>query len=265
VYVRKVAGARAGQPVVELVDECGEAMADVAGFLRLLTVRDYSPNTVRAYAHDLQKLFLFLHGRGWTVEEFTPSRTVEFVEWLRARSSPRKAQQLDLALTANGGRLLSAKTCNRVLAAVSSFFEFLISVERYSGAENPVVSVTDLAAARVPGRSRPPLVTSRPQRPVRRALRVKTVGTREARQYPPYFLGSIVYYEEEGTTYVVDGQQRITTNHLMLIHLYRLLIDQGATGDARHVETLVRPDRGDQLFAIDIPRARPHVRGVDER
>ncbi|PRY18678.1 GmrSD restriction endonuclease domain-containing protein [Pseudosporangium ferrugineum] len=78
-------------------------------------------------------------------------------------------------------------------------------------------------------------------------------GTREARQYPPYFLGSIVYYEEDATTYVVDGQQRITTLHLLLIHLYRLLLEQGATGDARHLETLVRPNRGDQTFAIDIP------------
>lgn len=174
-YVRKVEGARAGQPAVELVGGDGEVVSEVCAFLRLLTVRDYSPNTVRAYAHDLQKLFQFLEYRGWTVEQFTPARAVEFVEWLRTRLSGRKAQQLDLALTVAGGRLLSAKTCNRILAAVSSFFEFLISIERYGGTDNPLVTVADHAAARVPGRSRPPLVTSRPQRPVRRALRVKTV------------------------------------------------------------------------------------------
>jgi integrase len=175
VYVRKVDAARAGQPAVELVDGDGEVVSEVSAFLRLLTVRDYSPNTVRAYAHDLQKLFQFLHHRGWTVEQFTPARAVEFVEWLRTRSSGRKTQQLDLALTVGGGRLLSAKTCNRALAAVSSFFEFLISIERYRGTDNPLVTIADHAAARVPGRARPPLVTSRPQRPVRRALRVKTV------------------------------------------------------------------------------------------
>jgi integrase len=130
---------------------------------------------VRAYAHDLQKLYQFLAHRGWVVEQFTPARAVQFVEWLRTCSSGRRAQQLDLALTAGGGRLLSAKTCNRVLAAVSSFFEFLITIERYRGADNPLVTIADHAAARVPGRARPPLVTSRPQRPVRRALRVKTV------------------------------------------------------------------------------------------
>jgi site-specific recombinase XerD len=112
---------------VGLVDDDGCPVVEVDGFLRLLVVRDYSPNTVRAYAHDLQKLFQFLELRGLTVGEFTPARAVEFIEWLRTRSSQRKSQRLDLALTADGGRLLAARTCNRVLAAVSSFFEFLIA------------------------------------------------------------------------------------------------------------------------------------------
>ncbi|GGM65855.1 integrase [Micromonospora sonchi] len=175
VRVRKIVDAAAGQPGVELVDAASVPVPDVAGFLRLLVVRDYSPNTVRAYAHDLQKLFVFLQSRGLTVQQFSPARAVEFIVWLRTQSSARKAQQLDLALTSGGGRLLAAKTCNRVLAAVSSFYEYLISVERYGGADNPIVTVADQAAARVPGRPRAPLMTSRPQRPVRRALRVKTV------------------------------------------------------------------------------------------
>jgi hypothetical protein len=77
-------------------------------------------------------------------------------------------------------------------------------------------------------------------------------GARRAHRYPPYFLGSIVYYEDDGTTYVVDGQQRITTLHLLLIHLYRLLKEQEATGEARHLEALIRPDWGGQVYAIDI-------------
>ncbi|MEU7769796.1 tyrosine-type recombinase/integrase [Micromonospora taraxaci] len=173
--VKKIDDPGVGQPTVELLEDDGATVAEVADFLRLLTVRDYSPNTVRAYAHDLQKLYQFLHISGLTVEQFTPARAVKFVEWLRTRSSARKAQQLDLALTVGDGRLLAAKTCNRVLAAVSSFYEYLISVERYGGADNPIVKITDQAAARVPGRPRPALVTSRPQRPVRRVLRIKTV------------------------------------------------------------------------------------------
>jgi integrase/recombinase XerD len=177
VRVRKIANPAAGQPAVELVDDDGRQVAEVADFLRLLVVRDYSPNTIRAYAYDLQKLFQFLQLHGLTAEQFTPARAVTFVEWLRTQSSQRKAQRLDLSLTAEGGRLLAARTCNRVLAAVSSFFEFLISTERYGGADNPIVTVADHASARVPSRPRPALVTSRRQRPVRRALRIKTVET----------------------------------------------------------------------------------------
>jgi integrase/recombinase XerD len=177
VRVQKIANPPVGQPAVELVDDDGRQLVEVAEFLRLLVVRDYSPNTVRAYAHDLQKLYQFLQLQGLTAEQFTPARAVQFVQWLRTRSSQRKAQRLDLALTAEGGRLLAARTCNRVLAAVSSFFEFLISTERYGGADNPIVTVPDHAAARVPSRPRPALLTSRRQRPVRRALRIKTVET----------------------------------------------------------------------------------------
>ena len=144
--------------------------------MRLLVVRDYSPNTVRAYAHDLQKLLQFLQLRDLTVEEFTPARAVEFIDWLRTRSSQRKAQRLDLALTAEDGRLLAARTCNRVLAAVSSFFEFLIATERYTGAENPIVTVPDHAAARVPGSGRSAGVADlAPAAAGAPALRIKTV------------------------------------------------------------------------------------------
>jgi len=44
------------------------------------------------------------------------------------------------------------------------------------------------------------------------------------RTYSPYYLGSIVYYEgeDDDATYLVDGQQRVTTLFLLLVHLRRL-------------------------------------------
>jgi len=164
-----------GQPRVHLVDGADEPVVEVDGFLRLLAVREYSPNTVRAYAHDLQKLFLFLEEKGLAAPEFTPARAMEFLQWLRLASSSRRAQRLELGVATGAGRVLSPKTCNRVLAAVSSFYEFLIASELYSGRENPIVKVLDRAAARVPDRNRPPLSNAARQRPVRRVLRVKTV------------------------------------------------------------------------------------------
>ena len=173
--VIKVTGAGPGEPAVRLVDDGGVPVAEVDGFLRLLAVREYSPNTIRAYAHDLQKLFAFLGEAGIAAAEFTPARAVEFLQWLRLVSSSRRAQRLELGVASGDGRVLSAKTCNRVMAAVSSFYEFLIASEAYAGRDNPIVKVADQAAARVPGRYRPPLDNASRQQPVRRVLRVKTV------------------------------------------------------------------------------------------
>lgn len=175
--VMKVVQPGPGKPRVRLVDGQGEPVVEVEEFLGLLVVRGYSPNTVRAYAHDLQKLYLFLTEVGLAASEFTPARAIDFLGWLRLVSSARRAQRLDLSVVSSEGRVLSPKTCNRVVAAVSSFYEFLIASERYGGTDNPLRKVADRAAARVPGRYRPPLRNAARQRPVRRALRVKTVET----------------------------------------------------------------------------------------
>jgi hypothetical protein len=75
---------------------------------------------------------------------------------------------------------------------------------------------------------------------------------RQVQSYAPYFLGSIVYYESEGTTFIVDGQQRITTLHLLLIHLRQILAEQDSVGDASHIETLIWSKRGREAFTVDI-------------
>jgi integrase/recombinase XerD len=168
------------EPRVWLVDEQGAPVMVVNEFLALLASRGYSPNTIRAYAHDLQKLFCFLGERGVGYEAFSPRLAVEFLGFLRTRLSTWPTQRLGVSLVgtdreAGPGRLLKPRTCNRVLAAVSWFYEFLITTERYGEADNPLGMVPDLAAARAAERYRPPLLRSGKQRPVRRALRVKTV------------------------------------------------------------------------------------------
>ena len=122
--VIKVLDAGPGEPAVRLVDADGEPVAEVDAFLRLLAVREYSPNTIRAYAHDLQKLFAFLGDAGIPASEFTPVRAVEFLQWLRLVSSSRRAQRLELGVASGAGRVLSAKTCNRVMAAELTLEEF---------------------------------------------------------------------------------------------------------------------------------------------
>lgn len=72
--------------------------------------------------------------------------------------------------------------------------------------------------------------------------------------YAPYFLGPYVYHEHGGRTFLVDGQQRITTLHLLLIYLRQLLIDQevDVAADIATLEGLIHTARhGKRNFAID--------------
>jgi hypothetical protein len=80
--------------------------------------------------------------------------------------------------------------------------------------------------------------------------------------YAPYFLGSIVYYEDEGITYVVDGQQRITTLHLLLIYLRRLLLEQDNPDDAGHLESLIVHLRRGRTFTVGVDEHQYILRGL---
>ncbi|WP_348536957.1 GmrSD restriction endonuclease domain-containing protein [Nocardia carnea] len=80
-----------------------------------------------------------------------------------------------------------------------------------------------------------------------------TYERRRVAEYAPYFLGSFVYHEDEGITYIVDGQQRISTLHLFLIFLQSLLRDAGLDGDADGLNPLIKSTSyGQSTFTIDI-------------
>jgi hypothetical protein len=71
--------------------------------------------------------------------------------------------------------------------------------------------------------------------------------------YSPYFLGPFVYFEDGGVTYLVDGQQRLTTLHLLLLYMRRMLQDLGEEDDAVEMDRLTSKNEfGKQTFTIDI-------------
>lgn len=167
-----------GTTTVELLDANGEVVAVVDAFLRYLVARNYSPNTLIAYAHDLQHLWEFLASIGLPWNDFTPRRSIEFLEYLRAVTATNRVQRLmpALAVTREGqpALRLAATTINRILAAVSSFYEFAIMAERYHR-DNPIQKSLDRMAQRVPDRHRPFMDSASRQQPVRRRISVKTV------------------------------------------------------------------------------------------
>jgi integrase/recombinase XerD len=149
----------------------------VAGqFLAYLCASGCSPNTARAYSHDLTHLAAFLVEQGLDWRMLTPARAVDLLIHLRNKRSRRRGPGHHLSLaTIEGERAvprLSAATINRRLAAVSSFYEWARATDRFAG-PGPIVRVHDRAAARVSERNRPFLdgIASRP--PARSPVRLR--------------------------------------------------------------------------------------------
>ncbi|MCA0215576.1 MAG: tyrosine-type recombinase/integrase [Proteobacteria bacterium] len=175
--VRKLR-AESGQFTAELFDANGESVDVVNAFLRHLAARNYSPNTLVAYAHDLQHLWQFLACKGLHWGDFTARHSIELLEHLRAAAATNHVQRLRpaVAVMCEGqpALRLAPATINRILAAVSSFYEFAIMAERYDR-NNPIQKCVDHAAQRVPDRHRPFMDGASRQQPMRRRVSVKTV------------------------------------------------------------------------------------------
>jgi integrase/recombinase XerD len=93
----------------------------VERFLGYLTSIEKSPNTVKAYAHDLKDWFTYLtlHGLDWQV--VTVENVAGFVAWLRLPPGGRDGK---IAVLPAAGSHCSAASVNRKLAALTSFCEF---------------------------------------------------------------------------------------------------------------------------------------------
>lgn len=158
---------------VVLLDDAGDGVELVNRFLAHLTDAGYSPNTVCAYAYDLRHLVGFLDQRSLGWDGFRPSTALEFLGYLRRVPSGRPVQRLGLTVAAERGRLLSAATVQRVLAATSSFFGWAIATEQYTVGDNPMQRRIDHALGRVPDRHQPFAGAASRQQPVRHAVRVR--------------------------------------------------------------------------------------------
>jgi site-specific recombinase XerD len=88
-------------------------------FLAYLTAIGRSPNTVKAYAHDLKDFLEFLAVRGLDWREVQLEDVGEFVAWLRLPPLGRAGM---VAVLPSAVAQVGAASINRKLAAVSSFY-----------------------------------------------------------------------------------------------------------------------------------------------
>ena len=88
-------------------------------FLAYLTDIGRSPNTVKAYAHDLKDYWCFIGFRGLDWREARLEDIGEFVAWLQL---PPAGRSDEVAVLPSVTAEVTASTVNRKLAAVSAFY-----------------------------------------------------------------------------------------------------------------------------------------------
>jgi site-specific recombinase XerD len=93
----------------------------VERFLAYLASIEKSPNTIKAYAHDLKDWFTYLDGHGVGWQSATLEDVAEFVAWLRLPPEVRNGRVMVLPTVKHR---CSAASVNRKLAALTSLCEF---------------------------------------------------------------------------------------------------------------------------------------------
>jgi hypothetical protein len=93
----------------------------VERFLAYLTSIERSPNTVKAYAHDLKDWFIYLNGHDLDWRAVKVEDVAGFVAWLRL---PPGARDGKVSVLPTVEQHCTAASVNRKLAALTSFCEF---------------------------------------------------------------------------------------------------------------------------------------------
>jgi site-specific recombinase XerD len=117
--VQAVVGPGSGTLSWTVLGDDDVPVVPVDRFLAYLTDIGRSPNTVRAYAHDLKDYWGFLCFRGLDWREARLEDVGEFVAWLRL---PLEGRSGAVAVLPSAQGQVTAATVNRKLAAVSAFY-----------------------------------------------------------------------------------------------------------------------------------------------
>lgn len=118
-FVQRVAPSGSAVESWTVLGDDDVPVAAIERYLSYLSDIERSPNTVRAYAHDLKDFFVFLAHRGVDWAEVRLEDIGEFVAWLRLPAATRTGQ---VAVLPSVKPQVGAATINRKLSAVNSFY-----------------------------------------------------------------------------------------------------------------------------------------------
>jgi integrase/recombinase XerD len=119
VHVQHVAMPESRVPSWTVLDEDGGPVEPIERYLAYLTDIERSPNTIKAYAHDLKDYWVFLRRRGLDWREARLEDIGEYVAWLRMPPAGRGGH---VAVLPSVQPHVAASTVNRKLSALAAFY-----------------------------------------------------------------------------------------------------------------------------------------------
>jgi integrase/recombinase XerD len=120
VFVQRVVAPDSQRESWTVLDGEGLPVEPVERYLAYLSDIERSPNTVKAYAHDLKDWFVFLAERGLDWQMVRLEDVGEFVAWLRRPPGARAARVTVLPSVEHH---CGEATVNRKLSALSAFYQ----------------------------------------------------------------------------------------------------------------------------------------------
>jgi integrase/recombinase XerD len=120
VLVQRVVLPGSGRESWTVLGDDDAPVAPIERYLAYLSDVERSPNTVKAYAHDLKDWFGFLAARGLDWREVRLEDVGEFIAWLRLPPQSRSGQ---VAVLPSVSAHCTEATVNRKLSALSAFYQ----------------------------------------------------------------------------------------------------------------------------------------------
>jgi integrase/recombinase XerD len=119
VHVQHVAMPESRVPSWTVLDQDGGPVEPIERYLAYLTDIERSPNTIKAYAHDLKDYWVFLRRQGLDWREARLEDIGEYVAWLRMPPASRGGH---VAVLPSVQPHVAASTVNRKLSALAAFY-----------------------------------------------------------------------------------------------------------------------------------------------
>lgn len=129
-----------------VVDNEGKEVNVISDFISYLRVKNYSPNTLKNYTYDLRYCFEYFEVINKSYADIKPKDLIGLVEYLTDKKCKGKPDNIIRLSDVVEGRAkaggLSPKSINRILATLSSFYDWLnLTDDNYTG--TPLPEVTD--------------------------------------------------------------------------------------------------------------------------